>query len=103
MCNVLKKPFLKSISILDEILSKFGIRGIPDYQRVTSKDYRTMGSEWPDKCNKTGFGSVARGGGDFFGWLSPQLNSVGSGVVRVTGVFSLWRRQAIISTKDGLL
>ena len=25
-----------------------------------------MGSEWPDKHDKTGFGSMARGGEDFF-------------------------------------
>ena len=25
-----------------------------------------MVSEWPDKRDKTGFGSLARGGGDFF-------------------------------------
>ena len=25
-----------------------------------------MVSEWPDKCNKTGFGSVAKGGEIFF-------------------------------------
>ena len=61
MWNVLKKPFLKSLSISDEVLSKFGIRGTPEYQRVTSKGSRTMGSEWPDKCDKTGFGNVARG------------------------------------------
>ena len=35
MCNVLKKTFLKTLSISNEILSKFGIHGTPDYQRVT--------------------------------------------------------------------
>ena len=49
-----------------------------------------MGSEWPDKHDKTGFCSMARGGGGV-GWVGvggifssgdpPQLNSVGSGVV----------------------
>ena len=34
------------------------------YQRV-SKGLRTMGSEWPDKRDKTGFSSVARGKGGF--------------------------------------
>ena len=66
----MEKPFLKSLSILDEILSKFGIRGTSEYQRVTSKG-STMGSEWPDMHAKTGFGSVARGeGGIFFEWSS---------------------------------
>ena len=63
MCNVLKKTFLKSRSISNEILSKFGIRSTPGYQRVTSNVSRTMGSEWPDKRYKTGFGSVTGGGG----------------------------------------
>ena len=65
-------PFLKSLTISDDIFSKFGIRGTPEYQRVTSKGSRTMGSEWPDKFDKTRFGSVARGGGwgDFFEWSS---------------------------------
>ena len=84
MCR--KKPFLKSLSISDEILSKFGIRGTPEYQRMSSKGLRTMGSEWPDKHDKTGFGSVAKGGGGGgWGWGGryfsrdhpPQLNSVG--------------------------
>ena len=60
-----EKTFLKSLSISHEILSKYGILGTPEYQRVTSKSSR-MGSEWPDKHNKTGFGSVARDGGKFF-------------------------------------
>ena len=49
-----------------------------------------MGSEWPDKHDKIGFGSLARGGGEIFpcGDLS-QLNSVGSEVVGVTGLFTL--------------
>ena len=38
-----EKPFLKSISISNEILSKFGIRGTPDYQRVTSKGFENNG------------------------------------------------------------
>ena len=62
----MKKPFLKSLSISDEILSKFGVRGTPKYQRVTSKGLKTMGFKWPDKHDKTGFGNVARGGGIFF-------------------------------------
>ena len=49
-------PFLKSFSIPDEILNKFGVRGTPDYQRVASKVSRTMGSEWPDKREKPGQG-----------------------------------------------
>ena len=72
-------------------LGKFGIRGTPEYQRVTWKGSRTMGSEWPDKHNKTGFSSVARGGEIFFSrGHPPQVNSVGSGVVWVTGLFSIW-------------
>ena len=63
---MLKKPFLKSLSISDEMLSKFGVRGTPEYQRVTSKGSRTMESKWPDKHDKTGFGNVARGGGKIF-------------------------------------
>ena len=66
MCNMLKKLFVKSLSISDDILSKFGVHGTPEYQRVTSKSSRTMGSEWPDKHDKTGFGSMARGGGNIF-------------------------------------
>ena len=62
----MKKPFLKSLSISDEILCKFGVRGTPEYQRVTSKGSRTMGFKWPDKHDKTGFCNVARGGGIFF-------------------------------------
>ena len=90
MCNVLKKPFLKSLSISDEILSKFGVCSTPECQRVTSKGSRTMGSEWPDKRDKTRCGHVARGGGEFFSrGHPPQLNSVGFGVVWVTGLFSL--------------
>ena len=80
MCR--KKAFLNSVSISDEIISKFGVRGTPEYQRVTSKGPRTMGSEWPDKPDKrdeTGFDSVARGDGNFFRVviLHSQLNSVG--------------------------
>ena len=84
LCNVLKKPFLKSLSISNEILSKFGICGTPEYQWVTtSKGLRKMGSEWPDKPDKIGFGSVTRGGGDVFCVVIPSLlnNSVGSGEV----------------------
>ena len=68
ICNRLKKPFLKSLSIPDETLSKLGVRGTPEYQRVTSKGSRTMGFEWPDKRDMTEFGSMARGGGIFFAW-----------------------------------
>ena len=50
-----------------------------------------MGFEWPDKCDKTGFGSVARGGGNIFHGHPPQLNSVVYGVDWVTGLFSLFR------------
>ena len=66
MCNVLKKPFLKSLSTFDKIVSKFDVCGKPEDQRVTSKGSRTMWSEWPDKCDKSGFRRVARGGGNFF-------------------------------------
>ena len=60
MCNVLKRPCLKSLSISDEILSKFGVCGTPEYQRVTLQGSRTMGPQWPDKRDKTRFGSMAR-------------------------------------------
>ena len=60
------------------------------HQRVTSKGSRTVGSDWPDKCDKTGHGSMTRGGGIFFAWSSSQVNSVGSELVWVTGQFSLW-------------
>ena len=86
-----EKPILKSLSISDEVLSKFGVCGTPEYRRVTSKDSRKMGIEWPDKCNissnKTGFGSVTRAGEFFLHGHPPQLNSVGSGVVWVMGLF----------------
>ena len=62
----LKGHFIKSFSISDEILSKFGFCDTPEYQRVTSKGSRTMGSERPDKRDKTGFDSVPRGGGGGF-------------------------------------
>ena len=81
MCNVLKKTFLKPLSISDEILSKFGVHGTPEDQRVTSKGSRTMGSEWSEKPDKTGFCSVARGVGFFSRGHPPQINSVGSGVL----------------------
>ena len=38
------------------------------HQREQSK--RIMGSDWPDQRDKTGFGSLARGGENFFVWLS---------------------------------
>ena len=46
-----------------------------------------MGSEWPDKRDNNGFSSVARGGGSHC--HPPQINSVGSGMVWVMGLFSL--------------
>ena len=78
--------FLRNFAdtIFDEILSKFGI------QRVTSKGSRTMRSEWPDKREKTKFVSVARGGGNIFHIVILSRLSVGSEVVWVTGLFSLW-------------
>ena len=78
MGNVSKKPFLKSLSISNEILSKFGICDTPDYQSITSKGSRTMGSEWPDQCKKTGLGNVTRGGrvGIFSRGHPPKLNHV---------------------------
>ena len=91
MCNVLKRPFLKSLSISDEILNKFGIRCTPEHQRVTSKDSRTMGSERPDKHDKTGFDSVPRGGGWGWGFFSrdnlPSL-TVWCGSCKLTGASS---------------
>ena len=53
-----------------------------------------MGSEWPDKRTiRLGLAAwrVARGGVGFFpSGHPPQVNSVGSGVVWVMGLFSLW-------------
>ena len=72
---MLKKPFLKSLSISDESLSKFGIPGTLEYQRVTSQGSETIGSEWPDKCDKTRFGSVAGGGGLCSHGHPPQVKS----------------------------
>ena len=75
------------------------------------KGMRTMGSEWPDKRNKTGFGSVVRGeGGVGGGWGGggasrgppSQLNSVGSEMVWVTGLFSLWPPQKLQNRQDSI-
>ena len=75
----------------DEILSKFGICGTPEYQRVTTKGLRTMGSEWPDKQKRPGSVASGQGWGEFFLSGYPiQLNIVGSGMVWVTGLFSQW-------------
>ena len=53
--------------------------------------HETMGSEWPDKHNKTAFGNVVRCGEDFFSsGHPPWLNHVASGVVWATGLFFLW-------------
>ena len=94
-----KKPFLKSLSIFYEISSKFGVRGTHEYQRLTSKGSRTVGSEWPDKHNKTRFGIVARSGMKFFhvvillNWIVLALGWFGkrncSPYARVTSL--LWR------------
>ena len=48
-----------------------------------------MGSEWPDKRDKTVFGSWGGGGGGRSRGQPHQINSVGSGVVWVTELFSL--------------
>ena len=53
-----------------------------------SKGLRTIGSKWPDKRNKIGL-TGGGGGRDFSHGQPPQENSVGSGVVWVTGMFSL--------------
>ena len=101
MCNVPKKAISKTIFNIRWNLEIFGVLGTPEYQRVTSKGSRTIRSERPDKRDKTGFGSVASkcvcvcvcvwGGGVYFRVvILPQLNSVGSGVVWVTGLFSLY-------------
>ena len=42
--------------------------GTPEYERVTPKGSRRMGSKWPDKRDKTGLSRVA--GGIFFMWSS---------------------------------
>ena len=49
-----------------------------------------MGSEWPDKGEKTGLVAWPGVGEIFFAWSSSPKNGVGSGVVWVTGLFSLW-------------
>ena len=87
MCK--KKAILKITFNIRWNLKQFGVRGTPGYQRVTSKGSRAIGSEWPDKRDKTEFGSVARVGGFFSRGHPPQLNSLGYGVVWVTGLFSL--------------
>ena len=71
MCNGLKKPFLKSLSISNEILSKFGVRCTPEYQKVRGQQV----SEWPDKRDNTGFGSMV---------ILPKLT------VWALGWFELW-------------
>ena len=84
-----KKTFLKSFSISDEKLSKFGLRGTPYYIRVTSKGSRTMVFEWHDKRDKTRFGSVTRGGRFFCVVIRPKLNSVDSGVLSYNHILIL--------------
>ena len=59
-------------------LSKGNIKGFEN----------NMESEWHDKRDKTGFGSVTRGGVNFSRGHPPELNSVGTGMVWVTGLFS---------------
>ena len=57
-----------------------------------SKGLRTLGSEWPDKRDKTRLAVWPGVGENFSRGQPPQDNSVrvGSGVVWVTGLFSLW-------------
>ena len=43
------------LSISNEILSKFAVRGTHEYQRITSNGSRTIESQWPGKRDKTGF------------------------------------------------
>ena len=74
---------------ITKITFKFSVRGTAEYQRVTSQGLRTMGSEWPDKLDKTGFGSMELGVG-FHMVILPRL-TVGSVVVWVTGLFYLCR------------
>ena len=64
-----QKAISKITFNVKEILSKYDICGTPDYQRVTSRVSRTMGPEWPDKRDKTGFDSVTRGGGGGGGFV----------------------------------
>ena len=58
---------------------------------VSSKGSRTMGSEWPDKHDKTRFATWAGVGKSFSHGHPPQLHSVGSSVDWVMGLFSLWK------------
>ena len=60
MCNVPKKSFLKSRSISNEILIKLSIRATW-LSKGNIKWFQEQ-NEWLDKCDKTGFGSVARVG-----------------------------------------
>ena len=69
------------------ISNKFVVRGLIGYQMVTSKGSRTMGSEWPDKRDKTGLGSVTRV--CFFRMIILPILTVWARVVWVTGLFSL--------------
>ena len=69
-----EKAISKIASISHEILSKFDFCGTSEYQKMTSKSSKTMGSEWPDKHIKAGFGNMASGGEFFLRGHPPQLN-----------------------------
>ena len=84
VCNMAKKPFLKSLVISVEILSKFGIlKG--RYQNVW-KQWGLSGLISVTRLGLAAWPGVER---NFWSAHPPQLNCVGSGVVWVMGLFSL--------------
>ena len=77
----------------------WGLRGL-----ISAIWLGLVGSERPDKCHMTGFGSMARDGWELFSHgHPPQLNSVGFGVVWVTGLFSPWWIVNITTTKQSTM
>ena len=54
-----------------------------------------MGSEWLDKCDKTGFGSVARGVGNFFRVVI--LSILRPGHTALYGLITAKTRQKVVS------
>ena len=87
MCNVLRKPFLKSFSLSDEILKKIDICGTPGWhQRI----WEQWGLSGPISTIRPGLQCGQGWGGIFWSGNLPQLNSAGSGVDGVMGLFSLW-------------
>ena len=84
MCYVLKNPFLKSLSISDEILSKFDIHDTPEYHQRVRKQWGLSGLISAIRPGLPGVWEFFSSG------HPPQLNSVGSGVDWLKELFSLW-------------